>query len=220
MQIAGELKVDALFCGGDLYEHERVSTDTGAFLRSAFERLHPTPVFIAPGNHDWHVPESLYRLNDWSPNVHIFEKDHLEAVTLLEGLTLWGAHRAPANTDAFLEQFVVDRGGVQVALFHGSERNWLLQEGVAKLPHAPFDAEQIRRAGLHDAFLGHYHRPRDASNYVYPGNPEPLTFGEDVVRGAVVAIVSGNGTVTRKRYRVSTAEVCEKEIDLTNCNSL
>jgi exonuclease SbcD len=221
VQLAGELQVDALLCGGDLYEHERVSPDTGAFLRSAFERLHPTPVFLAPGNHDWYGPESLYRLNDWSPNVHVFEHDRLEPVPLLDGLTLWGAaHCAPANTDGFLENFTVARSGVHLALFHGSERNWLLQEGEGKLPHAPFDAEQIGRAGLHHAFLGHYHRPRDASHHTYPGNPEPLAFGEDGDRGAVIATISSAGVVTQERRRISTTQVHERELDVTHCQSL
>ncbi len=221
VELASELQVDALLCGGDLYEHERISSDTGAFLRSAFERLHPTPVFLAPGNHDWYGPESLYRLNDWSPNVHVFEQDRLEPVPLCDGLTLWGAaHCAPANTDGFLETFKVDRSGVHLALFHGSERNWLLQEGGGKEPHAPFDAEQIGRAGLHHAFLGHYHRPRDANHHTYPGNPEPLSFGEDGDRGAVIATVSGDGVVTQERRRVSTTEVHEREIDVTDCHSL
>jgi exonuclease SbcD len=221
VQLAGELQVDALLCGGDLYEHERVSPDTGAFLRSAFERLHPTPVFLAPGNHDWYGPESLYRLNDWSPNVHIFEHARLEPVPLSDGLTLWGAaHCAPANTDGFLDGFIVDRGGVHLAIFHGSERNWLLQEGEGKLPHAPFDAEQIGRAGLHHVFLGHYHRPRDAKRHTYPGNPEPLAFGEDGDRGAVIATVSGDGVVTQERRRVSTTQVHERGIDVSDCRSL
>ncbi len=221
VHLAGELRVDAVLCGGDLYEHERVSSDTGAFMRSAFERLYPTPVFLAPGNHDWYGPESLYRLNDWSPNVRIFENDRLKPVTLTDGLTLWGAaHRAPANTDGFLEEFSVERGGIHLGLFHGSERNWLSQEKNGKLPHAPFDAEQIGRAGLHHVFLGHYHRPRDASNHTYPGNPEPLTFGEDGVRGAVIATVAGDGSITRERRRVSTTQVHEKGIDVTDCHSL
>jgi len=62
------------------------------------------PVYLAPGNHDWYGPESLYRLANWSPNVHLFTQDHLVPVNLADGLILWGAaHRAPANTDGFFE---------------------------------------------------------------------------------------------------------------------
>ena len=49
---------EALLVAGDLYEHDRISVspDTRNFLRDQFAELHPVPVFIAPGNHDWLGP--------------------------------------------------------------------------------------------------------------------------------------------------------------------
>src|SRR5262249_38705625 len=165
--------------------------------------------------------ESLYARVDWSPNVHVFVHDRLEPTTLADGLTLWGAaHRAPANTDGFLDRFAVDRSGVHLALFHGSERNWLAQQGSGKKAHAPFDSEQIERAGLHHAFLGHYHRPRDAARHTYPGNPDPLMFGEEGERGVVIATVAPDGSVQRERRRVTTSLFHDVEIDVSGCHSL
>ena len=69
---AAEENVDAILIAGDLYEHERVSPNTGEFLRALFETVAPTPIFVAPGNHDWYGPPSLYRQLGWSPNVHVF----------------------------------------------------------------------------------------------------------------------------------------------------
>ena len=139
-------------------------------------------------------------------------------MTIAEGLTLWGAaHCAPANTDGFLHGFGVDRGGVHLALFHGSERGWLRAQGSGKVPHATFDAADLERTGLHHAFLGHYHCPVDAERHTYPGNPEPLSFGETGERGAVVATVSADGTLTRERRSVRTTELHDLEVDLTGC---
>src|SRR5439155_5603551 len=136
-------------------------------------------------------------------------------VTLADGFTLWGAaHCAPANTGGFLDHFRVDRGGVHCALFHGSEQSWLARQGAGKIPHAPFDAEQIERAGLCHAFLGHYHTPRDAERHTYPGNPDPLTFGEDGARGVVIASVAADGSVARARQTVSTTAVHDQELDI------
>ena len=220
-QLAVEISADAVLCGGDLYEHDRFSPDTGAFLRSTFAKLHPMPVFIAPGNHDWYGPASLYRNVDWSSNVHIYTEARLEPMNLTDGLTLWGAaHRAPANTGDFLRGFRVDAGGVHIALFHGSEASFLSWQESGKLPHAPFDSVEIESAGLHHAFLGHYHRPRDEARHTYPGNPEPLTFGEDGERGVVVAEVLADGTVTRERRRVSQTDVHDKDVDITECDSM
>lgn len=218
--LVSEVKADALLCGGDLYEHERVSMDTAQFLRAAFAHLDPIPVYLAPGNHDWFGPQSLYYRLAWSPNVHVFHGDRLEPITVANGLTLWGAaHCAPANTDGLLDHFRVDRGGVHLALFHGSEQGWFSEQGEGKLAPAPFSAEQIEHAGLHHALLGHYHRPRDASRHTYPGNPDPLSFGEDGERGAVEFSVHADGTVTRVRHRVSMSMVHDVQVDVGGCTS-
>lgn len=214
--VADEQRVDALTCGGDLYEQERFTPDTAEFLRATFADLHPLPVFIAPGNHDWFGPASLYRQVRWSPNVHLFEAAELEPVTLAEGLTLWGAgHRAPANTPGFLDGFRVDRGGVHLALFHGSAQGDLFFQDSGKVPHAPFRAEQIAQAGLHHALLGHFHSPTDAPHHTYPGNPDPLSFGESGERAAVLFTVAEGGTVNRQRFHVATSTVHDVAVDLT-----
>ena len=215
-----ETKADALLCGGDLYEHNRFTPDTAAFVRSEFKRIHPIPVYIAPGNHDWNGPGSLYRSVEWSDNVHIFAENRLQPVEIDDGVTLWGAaHLGPANTPGFLNSFCVDRGGLNLALFHGSERGWLTEQGEGKSPHAPFEAQEITRAGIHHAFLGHYHRPKDDPRFTYPGNPDPLSFGEDGERGVVIATISGDGVVHRERLTVAVTEVCDIGLDISGCAS-
>lgn len=221
VQLAAEERVDAVLCGGDLYEHERFSADTGEFLRSTFERLEPIPIYIAPGNHDWYGRESLYQQVRWSSNVHVFSADSLEPVKLDDGLTLWGAaHCAPANTDGFLEQGRrLGDQGVHLGLFHASEVGLLQSQGAEKIPHAPFRAEQIAHAGLAHAFLGHFHKPKDAELFTYPGNPDPLEFGEEGDRGAVIVTVENDGSVTRERRKVAVSEVHDLTMDVTGCSS-
>lgn len=220
VRLALDSGADALLCGGDLYEQARFSRDTRAFLERTFAELDPLPVYLAPGNHDWYGPESLYRQARWSPNVHVFAEDRLTPVTLLDGLTLWGlAHRAPAFTAGPLERFRVDRGGVHLALFHGSLRGPVAGRDGGPEPHAPFDEAQIERAGLHHAFIGHYHRPRDADRFTYPGNPDFLAFGDHPKRGAIVATVSPDGTVRRERYRVGVTDLHDLALDATGCAS-
>ena len=216
-QLAGEHQVDALTCGGDLYENDRFTPDTAAFLRATFAELDPLPVFLAPGNHDWFGPKSLYRQVDWSANVCVFDTATLTPVLLADGFTLWGAgHRAPANTSGFLDNFRVDRGGVHVALFHGSEQHAFGLQEEGKVPHAPFRAEQVAQAGLHHALLGHFHTPIDTPTYTYPGNPDPLTFGETGPRGAVLLTVAADGAITRQRFTVATSAVHDLTIDMTS----
>lgn len=216
LELTREVGADALFCGGDLYEHDRVTPDTAEFLRTSFADLGPIPVFLAPGNHDWYGPKSVYELVEWSSNVHIFREPSLQRLHLGDGIALWGAaHLAPANTNNFLDGFQVEGDGVHIALFHGAERSWFTAQGGGKEPHAPFDADQIERAGLHHCFLGHYHRPKDAARHTYPGNPDPLEFGEDGERGAVIATIGSDGQIHRERRPVALTDVQDIVLDVS-----
>jgi DNA repair protein SbcD/Mre11 len=220
--LARSLDVDALLCAGDLYEQERFSPDTAAFLRSILQRLHPIRIFISPGNHDWLGQASVYAQERWSPHVTIFQAGELRPATLAEGLTLWGAaHRAPAGTHGFLDGFRPDRGGVHLALFHGSEHGAFAFAGQGKAVHAPFTQEQVRASGLSHAFVGHYRTAVDADCFTYPGNPDPLTFGEAAGpdRGAVLVEVHPDGTVDRQRHPVAHSQVHDLTVDVTGCAS-
>lgn len=213
--VAVERQADAFVVAGDLYEHERFSPDTADFLRSTFASVE-LPVFLSPGNHDWYGPLSLYAQVEWSPNVHVFTEDRLQPVELADGFTLWGAaHRAPANTDGFLDGFRVDRGGVNIALFHGSEQGGFAFQESGKVPHAPFRTEQIPEAGLAHALVGHFHSPTLGEWHTYPGNPDPLAFGEAGARGAVLVDIAADGSVSREQIPVATTTVHDIEVDLT-----
>ena len=161
LKLADEVDADAILCAGDLYEQERFTPDTREFIRGVFCRT-DRMIVIAPGNHDWLGPNSLYTQAAWSSNVHIFDHDSLTPLELDDGLTLWGAaFTRPTRTTGFLQDgFAVDRGGVHLALFHGSERRGLPFEIEGKAAYAPFAAEDIERAGLCHAFVGHHHTPR------------------------------------------------------------
>lgn len=216
VELAREHEVDALTCGGDLYEHDRQTPRTGRFLCELFESLHPVPVLIAPGNHDWLGPASLYRQVDWSPNVHVFSGSRLEPFELESGVTIWGgAHRSPARTESFLDGFEVDREGIHLGLFHGTLRSRRGTGDDRDLLHAPFTLDDLRASGLDHAMLGHLHAPDHHRLYTYPGNPEPLNFGETGERGAVMLEIESSGNLTTRVLPVSGTELHEVSVDVT-----
>lgn len=220
LQVADEERVDAVLCAGDLFEHDRCTPDTVTFLRESFART-DRPIYLAPGNHDWYSARSPYALADWSPNVHLFTESSLRPVTLAEGLTLWGAaHRAPANTGSFFADFRPDRGGLHLALAHASERGALRFQESGKEAHAAFDASELEAAGIGHAFLGHYHVARDRDRYTYPGNPDPLTFGESEGRGVVIATIGEDGAIERERRTVAVSRVHDLAVSLDGCHHL
>lgn len=209
--LAREARVDALVCGGDLFDQARATPKTLAHVRETFGQL-DMPVHLAPGDDDWYGPSSPYRQVDWTANVHVFTEPRLVPVTLDDGVTLWGgAHDSPASTGGFLDGFHVKRRGVNLALFHGCETGTT----AAAVPYAPFTAEQVEAAGLDHALLGHVHTPVDHRLFTYPGNPCPLAPGETGPRGAVLMTVDADGSVERTRYDVAGGRVHEIAVDVT-----
>lgn len=220
VDLALEVDADALCAAGDLYEHEMVAPDTGEVLSRALARMGETPVLMAPGNHDWLSPASVYARTEWSPNVTIFARDQLRPFHLADGFTVWGAaHLRPAGTPGFLDGFRAEGQGIHVALFHGSLNAGLGFQEEGKAPHAPFDADQIPAANLCHALVGHYHTPTDGPWHTYAGNPEPLAFGESGDRGVVVVDIDDNGNIHRTRHVVSRTVVHDITIDLAGATS-
>lgn len=215
-------RADALLIAGDLYEQERFVPDTGRFLARVFEGFSPRPVLIAPGNHDWWGPESLYSLVSWSDNVYVFDSSTPDSFQLEDGLWVWGAaHQAARTEKNFLDGFKVQGSGVHIGLIHGSEVSRFRAEqsdDAEKFAHAPFRESDIERAGLSHLFAGHYHRASTSSLCTYPGNPDPLTFGEDRrenPRGVVFATIDPSGEVRVEPPRdVAVSQVFDVEVNV------
>ncbi len=215
-RLAAELRVDALTIGGDLYEDGRAGADTAAFLGDVLGGV-PCPVLIAPGNHDPYLPTSLYARHPWPGNVHIFRSREFEAVAVGDMRVCGVAHLQPKGTPNPLAGYRVPDGPPAVALMHGSEVGALQFEGAAKVDHAPFQEAEVAAAGFAFALCGHYHMPRATPWLCYPGNPEPLTFGETGERGAMlVDFTTTPPTVTR--HRVATVSVADAEVDISACS--
>jgi DNA repair exonuclease SbcCD nuclease subunit len=177
IDLAVESRADVITIGGDLFEHTRVTTDTGNFLRQQFERAAPARVLVAPGNHDPYVADSLYRRIQWPANVTIFDQTEFRPVDVGSSVTIWGAcHDGPEMRRNLLEHFRVSGPGAHILLFHGSNMR-SVPEG--KAAHAPFMPQDVAASGASFALLGHYHGAgihRDG--FAYPGSPEALDFSE------------------------------------------
>jgi hypothetical protein len=239
--------VDVLLCGGDLFDHDYITPDTSRFIQSCFEELNPIPIYISPGNKDCYNRYSTYQRMKFTSNVHIFTQNTLEPMTIAEGLTIWGAgHQTSTKQDGFLDNFKVNRGGTHLALFHGSEQGQMSIQDKGKSFCAPFREEQVHQAGIHHAFVGHFHIPKDADWYTYAGNPEPLNFNESIfsedasrpmgeidgnsnkptqindtqtVRGVVIAELTDTKQLQRWRIPVSPVKVYDIMIDITGCTT-
>ncbi|HUY54598.1 MAG TPA: DNA repair exonuclease [Candidatus Nanopelagicaceae bacterium] len=215
VDLALEQRVDALTIGGDLYEDLRSQRDTAQFLQQQFSRL-SCPVLIAPGNHDYWHPGSIYAREKWPENVTVFKTAEFTPVEVA-GVRIFGAaHIQPKGTKDLLGQFKAAKDGPAIALFHGSERGQLPFQGEGKEDHAPFSEDEIVKAGFQYGLLGHFHTPRSTTRVIYPGNPEPLTFGEVGERGAALIDFANLPPAVEIR-KVSTFTLTDIEVDVTGC---
>ena len=176
VDLALDLSVDALTVGGDLYEHEHATAETGDFIAAQFKRLGSRPVLIAPGNHDPHVAGSLYERTAWPSNVEIFRDTRWRPVTLAPDVQLWGiGHDRPELQENILRRLHVGPSGTNIALFHG----WDMAAGPPRdVLHCPFTQDDVERSRVDFALVGHYHRmsitPQGQPRYGYPGVPLAL----------------------------------------------
>lgn len=218
---AKEWPADAVLIAGDLFEHERVSRDTAAFLREQFEAIRPVPVYITPGNHNPYVLSSPYATEAWPANMHIFKTPHWSSSALSSTpLTVHGfAFDGPdISHNPFAELRVPDDGRVHVALGHGSERG---HQPAGKNTYAPFDAAQLAQRGLHYAALGHFHSytpiETDTTLVAYSGAPEGHGFDElgprhyveveiDPLPGGGYSTVVRPVPVARVQYAIETID--------------
>ena len=218
VDLAIERQCDVITIGGDLYEHDRVTLDTGNFLVEQFRRF-PGRVFVAPGNHDPYKPDALYRHMNWPTNVHIFQSMAWQAVEI-DGVTLWGVgHTGPAIRDNLLGELRSDPNSASVALLHGSDMR-AVPEG--KPAHAPFEPEDVDACGARFVLLGHYHRMRvwpDAEPRCgYPGSPEPLDFGEQGTH-YVLEVNIGSASLRVEPLKVNVVSYRTERLDVGSMSS-
>lgn len=193
---------DAVLIAGDLFDLDRVSRDTVAFLRREFAAVQPVPVFIAPGNHDPYVPGSPYVTEPWPDNVVVFRSAEWASYPLEDKpLTIHGfAFDGPDISENPFGRLRVPRDGrTHIGVAHGSERG---HQPPTKAAYAPFDAADAACEGLCYLALGHFHglTPLNGSTSTrmcYSGAPEGHGFGELGVHSYLeIEIEGGELTVT------------------------
>ena len=208
--LAREKQADLVLLAGDLLDSERVFRETAQALRAALAAI-PCPVFIAPGNHDFYSPRSVWTSLDWPENVHIFTSDALEAVEL-PGCTLWGRAFSDAHQTACpLEGLAVPGDGrLHIACVHGCV-------GTGN-DYGPITPGEIAASGLDYLALGHVHQgsglQREGGTWwAYPGCPEGRGFDETGEKG-VLYVEAEPGRVTAQfvplakvRYEIITADI-------------
>jgi DNA repair exonuclease SbcCD nuclease subunit len=193
-----ENRPDLVLMPGDLFDDSEPSIDDLNFLIDAVNRMAPTPVFMAPGNHDGYTPASGYCTESalyqsrggpkWGGHVRLFTGWDFEVAPLphAESVTITGAafqRHMPEDRRLLADLPERPGDGVHLLLFHGSLLNY---------PHTgddkvvlPFTEEELAEAGYHYAAVGHYHHggtiaaPDGPVLGAYAGAPFALSLADE-----------------------------------------
>lgn len=207
-----ERGADLVLLSGDLLDSAQTYRETAQALAEALGRI-PAPVAIAPGNHDFYSPSSLYAAPIWPRNVTVFRDSRVQKLEL-EGCTLYGcAFTGPFRDDSPLQGFRAEPSGKPALMVcHG--------DVDSKSRYGPISREDIAQSGLTYLALGHIHAcsglQREGNTYwAYPGCTEGRGFDETGGKGALWVTVGDDGSVTAELLPLSSRRYEIMECDLT-----
>lgn len=217
-----ERQIDLLLIAGDLFDRSSVHEDLARSVKEYLAEC-PARTFIAPGNHDYVAPDSVYRDQDWPDRVHIFKGD-LQAVDLEDlPVTVWGAGFERSFITSPLE-FPVDIGDparIQICLIHGD-----LVSERGKSDYRPITRQTISRSGMDYVALGHIHQASDLERagktfFAYPGCPDGRGFDETGLKGVLAGQVGKAKVIVEfvptssRLYLIEEVRLPEREADGT-----
>lgn len=210
-----ERGADLVALSGDLLDSHQTYRETAQALAAALGRI-PAPVVIAPGNHDFYGPGSLYTAPIWPKNVLIFRENTPQRVDLphltLYGCAFTGQFR---DTSPLVGFHAPGEGKPSVMVCHGDV------DGAGRYGSIP--RREIAESGLTYLALGHIHacsglQKEGNTSWAYPGCTEGRGFDELGDKGALWVTIADDNAVTaeflplcRRRYEVVECDLTGKD---------
>ena len=199
---------DMMLLAGDLFDGEPTRESLRLLKKALTES--GVPVLIAPGNHDFCHPDSIWVQERWPENVFIFTGG-LESVTI-QGLNcrIYGAAFQSMDCGSLLENFRAE-GNEQykVAVLHGDPTQ-------AASPYNAITTAQVRASGLQYLALGHIHKAgafqAGRTLCAWPGCPMGRGWDETGEKG--VCIVTLSDVVDIQAVSLETLRFCDLMVNI------
>jgi DNA repair exonuclease SbcCD nuclease subunit len=237
MDLAKEREVEAVLIPGDLWDDEAVSQESVHMLVESFASIDPVPVFIAPGNHDFCSPLSMYSretqtargMRPWSDNVIIFDKPDFSIAAHpwrhdVEVIGRAFLQNVPTTERLLGKHVSRSDADINLLLFHGSLDGYNT-EGLGKIT-APFSREELLSQGFSYAALGHYHRfsqildDGGTIRAAYAGSTAGRTLNEDGPRYVLLGSLNSNGLMGEfEKIELDARRICVLDLDVTDMDS-
>ena len=174
---------DLVLLSGDLFDRPPSKESLTAF-RDALEEM-AVPVCIAPGNHDFVTPASIWQTEIFPENVSIFKRPVPESIVLKAlDCRVYGAGYNGMDCPPLLRDFRAEGAERYVlGLFHGDPL-------IRNSPYCSITMDQVRESGLDYLALGHIHQTgsfRAGSTLcAWPGCPMGRGYDEQGEKGVLL----------------------------------
>lgn len=199
---------DLLLLSGDLFDGN-CNPESLHAVRTALAEV-KIPVFIAPGNHDFSTPNSVYLTESWPENVHIFKHQSIEEVMLPElDCKIYGAGFEAMDCPGLLKGFHAEGSELwHIGVFHGDP----LQ---ISSPYCPITTQQVKDSGLSYLALGHIHKGDSFragdTLCAWPGCPMGRGYDEPGMKG--VLLVTLDDTVEAEFLPLNTPRFFDENVE-------
>lgn len=214
---ANDHAVDVMLLSGDLFDSDRMYSQTARTLAQALARFRGR-IFLSPGNHDFCAPGSGYDAVDWPENVHIFTSRRPQTVLLrsLNASVTGAAFTAAEEWEPFDgASFSGGDAPIRLGVLHGE-----VTRGESKYRAIP--PAEIEKTNLTYLALGHVHRcagVQRAGNtaYAYPGCLPGRGFDETGDKGFLYGEITPEKVELEfipfapRRYQSVTADITDRD---------
>lgn len=213
---ANDHAVDVMLLSGDLFDSDRMYSQTARTLAQALARFRGR-IFLSPGNHDFYAPGSGYDAVDWPENVHIFTSRRPQTVLLrsLNASVTGAAFTSAEEWEPFDgASFSGGDAPIRLGVLHGE-----VTRGESKYRAIP--PAEIEKMNLTYLALGHVHRcagVQRAGNtaYAYPGCLPGRGFDETGDKGFLYGEITPEKVELEfipfapRRYQSVTADITDR----------
>ena len=214
---ANDHAVDVMLLSGDLFDSDRMYSQTARPLAQALARFRGR-IFLSPGNHDFYAPGSGYDAVDWPDNVHIFTSRRPQTVLLrsLNASVTGAAFTSAEEWEPFDgASFSGGDAPIRLGVLHGE-----VTRGESKYRAIP--PAEIEKTNLTYLALGHVHRcagVQRAGNtaYAYPGCLPGRGFDETGDKGFLYGEITPEKVELEfipfapRRYQSVTADITDRD---------
>ena len=214
---ANDHAVDVMLLSGDLFDSDRMYSQTDRTLAQALARFRGR-IFLSPGNHDFYAPGSGYDAVDWPENVHIFTSRRPQTVLLrsLNASVTGAAFTSAEEWEPFDgDSFSGGDAPIRLGVLHGE-----VTRGESKYRAIP--PAEIEKTNLTYLALGHVHRcagVQRAGNtaYAYPGCLPGRGFDETGDKGFLYGEITPEKVELEfipfapRRYQSVTADITDRD---------